>query len=134
MELDPRPRRPRRSRARAGAVDAAAVAKLPAPGTVVPGAFSFTPDGRALSYLKSESASLSRVLWRVEIPDGKPRVVARPPGAGDTEANLSEAEKLRRERQRLRETGITQVVRADADVAVIPLQGDLFLSPRRRPR
>jgi dipeptidyl-peptidase-4 len=110
------------------AVDAAAVAKLPAPGTVVPGAFAFTPDGRALSYLKSESSSLSRVLWRVEIPDGKPRVIARPPGSGDTEANLSEAEKLRRERQRLRETGITQVVRAEeADVAVIPLRGDLFL-------
>ena len=48
--------------------------------------------------------------------------------AGDTEANVSEAEKLRRERQRLRETGITQVVRAEeADVAVIPLEGDLYL-------
>jgi dipeptidyl-peptidase 4 len=110
------------------AVDATAVARLPYPGTVVPGAFAFTPDGRALSYLKSESASLSRVLWRVEVPDGEPRVVARPPGGGDTEANLSEAEGLRRERQRLRETGITQVVRAEeADVAVIPLQGDLYL-------
>ena len=110
------------------AVDAAAVARLPFPGTVVPGAFAFTPDGRALTYLKSESTSLSRVLWRVEVSDAKPRVIARPPGSGDTEANLSEAEKLRRERQRLRETGITHVVRAEeADVAVIPLQGDLFL-------
>ena len=109
-------------------VDAAAVARLPYPGTVVPGAFAFTPDGKALTYLKSESASLSRVLWRVAVADGKPGVVARPPGEGDTEASLSEAEKLRRERQRLRETGITHVVRAEeADVAVIPLQGDLFL-------
>ena len=109
-------------------VDAEAVAALPFPGTVVPGAFAFTSDGRALTYLKSESASLSRVLWRVELPGGEPKVVARPPGAGDTEANLSEAEKLRRERQRLRETGITQVVHAeDADVAVVPLMGDLFL-------
>jgi dipeptidyl-peptidase-4 len=95
---------------------------------VVPGAFGFTPDGKALSYLKSETASLSRVLWRVDLDGGEPRVVARPPGGGDTEANLSEAEKLRRERQRLRETGITHVVRAEeADVAVIPLQGDLYL-------
>src|SRR4051812_50226262 len=64
------------------AVDAAAVARLPYPGTIVPGAFAFTPDGRALTYLKSESVSLSRVLWRVEIPEGTPRVVARPPGGG----------------------------------------------------
>ncbi len=109
-------------------VEAADVARLPAPGSVVPGAFGFQPDGRSLTYLKSESNSLSRVLWRVELPGGNPRVVARPPGEGDTESNLSEAEKLRRERQRLRETGITQVSRAEkADVAVFPLQGDLFL-------
>jgi dipeptidyl-peptidase-4 len=110
------------------AVEAADVARLPAPGSVVPGAFTFVNGGTALTYLKSETSSLSRVLWRVELPDGQPRVVARPPGQGDTEANLSEVEKLRRERQRLRETGITQVVPAEeADVRVIPLQGDLFL-------
>src|SRR3954470_22427736 len=113
-------------RATTRAVDASDVARLPAPGTVVPGSFAFTPDGKALTYLKSESTSLSRVLWRVELPEGTPRVIARPPGGGDTESNLSEAEKLRRERQRLRETGITQVIRAEeADVSIIPLQGDL---------
>ncbi len=110
------------------AVDAATAAKLPAPGTVAPGAFGFTPDGKALTYLKAESASLSRVLWRVEVAGGAPRVVARPPGSGDTDANVSREEALRRERQRLRDTGITHVVRAkDADVAVIPLRGDLYL-------
>src|SRR5262249_5150089 len=70
------------------------------------------------------------ILWRGSLPDGTPRVVARPPGGGDTEANLSATEKLRRERQRLRETGITQVIRAlEADVSIIPLQGDLYLQP-----
>jgi len=109
-------------------VEAADVARLPPPGSVVPGSFAFTPDGKALTYLKSESSSLSRVLWRVELPDGAPRVVARPPGGGDTEANLSAAEKLRRERQRLRETGITQVIPAEeTDARIIPLQGDLYL-------
>lgn len=110
------------------AVDASTVAHLPAPGTVVPGALAFTPDGRSVTFLKSESSSLSRVLWRVGVADGVQRVVARPVGRGDTEGSLSEAEKLRRERQRLRETGITQVIRAErADVAVIPLGGDLYL-------
>ena len=56
------------------------------------------------------------------------------PGSGDTDANVSKEEALRRERQRLRDTGITQVVRAEeADVAVIPLQGDLYLLRGRRP-
>ncbi|SIN99730.1 dipeptidyl-peptidase-4 [Singulisphaera sp. GP187] len=116
------------------AVDAAAVAKLPAPGSVVPAAFGFTPDGKAITYLKSESASLSRVLWRVDLATGEPRVVARPPGDGDTESTLSDAEKLRRERQRLRETGITHVVRAEAaDVSVFPIGGDLYLQRQDGP-
>ena len=38
-----------------GRVDAEAVAKHPAPGTVVPGAIGFTPDGKAVTYLKAEA-------------------------------------------------------------------------------
>jgi len=117
-------------------VDAGAVAQLPAPGSVVPAAFGFTPDGKGLTYLKSESTSLSRVLWRLNLadPTAKPGVVARPPGQGDTEANLSEAEKLRRERQRLRETGLTQVVRAEkVDLAIFPIGGDLYLQRGESP-
>ena len=57
-----------------------------------------------------------------------PRVIARPPGSGDTDANVSKEETLRRERQRQRDTGITQVVRAKkVDVAIIPLGGDLYV-------
>lgn len=111
------------------ALDAEAVAKLPYPGTATPSAIAFTPAGKALTYLKPERPdSLSRVLWRVELPDGEPRVVARPPGEGTTETNVSPEEALRRERLRQRDTGITQVIRAaGADVAVIPLGGDLYL-------
>jgi dipeptidyl-peptidase-4 len=111
------------------AVDAEAAARQPAPGTVAPGAIAFTHDAKALSFLKAESPdSLSRVLWRIDLPGGEPRVVARPPGGGDTDANVSKEEALRRERQRLRETGITQVVRAEkADVSVIPLSGDIYV-------
>jgi dipeptidyl-peptidase-4 len=81
-----------------------------------------------LTYLKSEDASLNRVLWRAPVDGGPPRVIARPPAGGDTDTNVSKAEALRRERMRLRETGITQVVRArKADAAVVPLGGDLYL-------
>ncbi len=119
-------------------VEAADVAKLPAPGTVIPGAIAFTPDGRSLTYLKSEDVSLNRVLWEVEVHQGaERRVVARAPGGGDTDANVSPEEALRRERQRLRETGITQVARAEAaDVIIAPIKGNLYLlrgegAPRR---
>jgi len=109
-------------------ITAAEVAKIPAPGTVVPGAIAFAPDGKSVTYLKAESASLSRVLWRAGVVDGSAHVIARPPGTGDTDATVSREEALRRERQRLRETGITQVARAKtADLAVIPLGGDLYL-------
>jgi dipeptidyl-peptidase-4 len=109
-------------------VSATVVAKLPYPGLAVPGAFSFTRDGRVLTYLKSESFSLDQVLWRVLVPAGTQRVVVRPSEGGDAEESLSDIEKLRRERKRFIETGLTQVVRAeDADVAVITLQGNLYL-------
>ena len=83
------------------ALDYETVARRPAPGTVVPGEFAFTSDGKAVTYLKSESSSLARVLWRAEMNGGPPRIIARPPGAGDTEASVSKEEALRRERLRL---------------------------------
>jgi dipeptidyl-peptidase-4 len=111
------------------AVDAEAAARLPYPGTVVPGAIGFSRDGKSLYYLRSDRPdSLRRVQWKLDLPDGAPRVVAQPPGGGDTDANVSREEALRRERQRQRDTGITGVVRAEAaDLAIIPLGGDLYL-------
>ena len=115
-------------------VNSADVSKFPGPGTVVPGAFSFASDGESLSFLMSESDGPSRVLWRADVAGGPPRVIARPPGTGDTDANVSHAETLRRERMRLRDTGITQAVfAAKADVAVIPLLGDLYLLRGEKP-
>src|SRR5258708_4412101 len=105
------------------------VARLPHPGTVVPGAIAFSNDGRSVHYLKSENNSLSRVLWRAKVgksPD--PQVIARAPGSGDTDASVSRDEQLRRERQRLRDTGITQIAAAsESDLMVMPIEGDLFV-------
>ena len=117
---------------RASRIDAHAVAILPHPGTVVPGAIRFSHDSRTLSFLKSESNDLSRVLWRADVSDTLlPRVIARAPGGGDTDASVSKEEQLRRERQRVRDTGITQVSWASSDdVAVIPIGGDVYLLER----
>ena len=109
-------------------VDADMVARPPAPGTVMPAAFAFTRDGSGVTYLKSENQSLDRVLWQATFDGKLPRVLARPAGAGDVEGKLSREEALRRERQRVTATGISQVVRAaDADVTIVPLSGELFL-------
>jgi dipeptidyl-peptidase-4 len=108
-------------------VDSAAAASLPAPGTVAPGSIAFTPDGRAVTYLMPEDASLNRVLWRADVDGAAPTVVARPPG-DSIEGTLSREEELRRERQRLTATGLAQVVRAEAaDVRIFSVQGDLYL-------
>ena len=110
-------------------VEAHDVALLPHPGTSVPGAIGFAPDSSSVTFLKSETRGLDRVLWRADVSaEAKPRVVARPPDGGDTDANVSAEERLRRERQRLRDTGITHVIRAGAaDVAILPIGGDLYL-------
>lgn len=109
-------------------VDLEASAEWPAPGMIIPSAVAFTPSGDALTYLAPAGAGTSQVLWKAGLTGDDPQVIARPPGDGNTEANLSLEEQLRRERQRQRETGITQVVRAgNSEVVVFPLQGDLFL-------
>lgn len=105
------------------------VATLPHPGTVVPGAIAFSTDGKSVTYLKSEDNSLSRVLWRATVGrEPNPKVIARAPRGGDTDANLTREEQLRRERQRLRDTGIAQVAQADAsDAIVVPIGGDIYV-------
>ncbi len=111
------------------AVVAADVAKLPAPGTVVPGGVTYSTDGKGVEFLLSDSGSLDRVLWRLELQGAEPaKVTARPPGEGTSEANVSLEEALRRERQRVRETGITSVSRASkSQTAVFPIRSNLYL-------
>lgn len=100
----------------------------PGPGNAIPGSFAFSADSQAIGYLNSEAASLNRAYWRTGVATVRPEVASRASGGGDTEANLTLAEKLRRERQRSRDTGISQIVRASkADVAVVPLKGNLHL-------
>ena len=111
------------------AVTAADVAKRSQPGSGGPGSFVFVAGGRSLSYLASEGDSLTRSLWRIETAgNASARVVARPPGGGDDDANVSREEALRRERSRSRAVGITHVVYAlNKDIAIMPIRGDLYV-------
>lgn len=105
------------------------VARQPAPGTVVPGEIAFTRGGKSVEFLLSEANSLERALWRLDLEGkGPAKVIARGPAGGDTDANVSPEEALRRERQRLRETGITHVERAlAADLAVFSIRSDVYV-------
>ncbi|MEW4566300.1 S9 family peptidase [Tautonia sp. JC769] len=119
-------------------VDLDAAAHHPAPGTTVPSALAFSADGAFVSYLLPEGEGTARVLWRASATgDAAPEVIARPLDEGNTDENVSQEEALRRERLRLRDTGISQIVRApQADRSILPLKGDLYLlegtAPLRR--
>lgn len=108
------------------------VARFPRPGMAMPGRLRFSPDGRLLTYLWSEAGTLARTLWAFDVATGERREIARPPGGGEgaTDENVSREEALRRERARMRETGITHYDWADdAPVMLVPIGGDAYVWP-----
>lgn len=104
-------------------------AAYPLPGMIAPTAIAFTPDDRALTWLRSPDRSLTRQLWRFDLAAGERAAEApliQPPGGGITEDNLSHEEKLQRERQRVRELGITTYAWSKlGDTLMVPLTGEV---------
>ena len=84
-------------------------------------------------YLASKEGGLSYALHGVDIDasgtmDSAPRLLLAKGGEGDTEANLSAEEKLRRERQRILTTGVTSFARCSrTGRLLVPMHGDIFL-------
>ncbi len=108
------------------------IATYPRPGTAVPTALRFSPDGRWLTWLDSADDSLSRELFAASLGDdgkfGEPRRVVEPPGGGVTEDKLSPEEKLARERQRMLALGVTSYAWArEQDRMLIPLTGEIWV-------
>ena len=109
-----------------------AIARFPRPGTAVPGSFAFSPDSRLLTYLFSERGDLVRALGALDLENGERRVLATAPGGGTTDENVNPDEALRRERQRIREGGITQYSWAKkADRILVPINGRLHVTSSR---
>ena len=103
-------------------------AAYPLPGMLAPQALAFTPDDAGLTYLRSPDRSLSRQLYRLDLATGQEHPLVTPPGGGVTEDNLSHEEKLRRERQRVREIGVTSYAWArEGQRLLVPLGGDLHV-------
>lgn len=108
------------------------IAKLPKPGVQSIGNIKFTPDDKHVLYLKSaEYGSLSRQLYATDVTTGETQQVAcTAPGTGE-EAELSLEEKLRRERAREMNTGVTSFkVAGNAGSpgrVLVPMAGALYV-------
>jgi len=104
------------------------VARLPFPGMAIPGALAFSPDGRWISYLFSEEGSLVRQLYKLDLQTGKASLLASAPSASNSEENLTTEEKLRRERNRQYELGITSYAWSpDSTRLLIPMSDGLYI-------
>ncbi|MCB8946428.1 MAG: DPP IV N-terminal domain-containing protein [Ardenticatenaceae bacterium] len=84
------------------------VVQFPLPGLNIPGSLTFSPDGRFLTYLFSPDGGLVRQLYGYDFAAGTAQLLIAPGERSGSEENLSLEEKLRRERLRQRELGITR--------------------------
>jgi dipeptidyl-peptidase 4 len=105
-----------------------AVVALPAPGMAIPGAIAWSPDDRLITFLWSPDGTLTRQLYAMDAQTGQRTLLVEAPGGGATEENISLEEKLRRERARQRELGVTQYAWArHASRIVVPLRGAIYV-------
>lgn len=103
------------------------VAKFPRPGMALPGRLAFSPDGKAITFLQARGEGLERVLWTLDPATGR-REILFAPSTGVTDENVSREEALRRERQRLRETGVTHYSWSETgNVLLVPLRGEAWI-------
>lgn len=108
----------------------AQVAKRPRPGIQSIGSVCFTPDDHQVLYLRSaEYGSMSRQLFATNISTGAEQELACTPPV--EEAELSLEEKMRRERARMMNTGVTSFkVGGKADQScriLVPMSGTLYV-------
>src|SRR5579875_848770 len=102
------------------------VARYPRPGLSIPRHVEFTPDSQGVAYLASPDGTLVQELWVYDSASGERRRI----GGAAAGGAISREEELRRERSRLRETGITDFAFARAGddgptVLLVPQQGRL---------
>src|SRR5215213_6419936 len=105
-----------------------AVVSYPLPGMAIPGAITWSPDDRLITYLYSPERGLTRQLYAFEPASGERRLLLAPADGGATEENISLEEQLRRERLRQRELGVTQYAWArHTNRILVPLRGDIYV-------
>ena len=103
------------------------VAHRPLPGTVVPTAIRFSPDGATLTFLSAPPGSLQQELVALDVATGERRSVPTP-GVVVAEDDLPLEEKLRRERARELAVGVTRYQWASSGTRVlVPMADGLWI-------
>ena len=91
---------------------------------------AFSPDGRLVTFLRAKPDDRTVLdLWAMPADGGEPRRLVDARAFEPKGAQLSEAEKSRRERQRISDTGVVDYRWDEQGRAIlVPLNGDLFLA------
>ncbi|XP_021729103.1 uncharacterized protein LOC110696125 isoform X1 [Chenopodium quinoa] len=108
------------------------IVQYPLPGYVAPTSLSFSPDDNLITYLYSPDHSLSRKVFSFNLENGKHELVFSPVDGGLDESNISEEEKLRRERARERGLGVTRyewvkMLSSKKKMIMVPLPDGVYL-------
>lgn len=112
----------------ASSIDLEQLTRFPEPGWQIPRNIHYSPDGKLLTYLQSESHGEQMALFGFDLGTRTSQVLVRATDLHKNDKPLSREEELRRERQRKRIQGVTEYAWAKhAPVMLIPHGGDLFV-------
>ena len=91
---------------------------------------AFSPDGKLVTFLRAKPDDQTTLdLWAAPAAGGEPRRLVDARAFEPKGATLSEAEKSRRERQRISEQGVVDYRWDEQGRAIlVPLNGDLYLA------
>ena len=94
-----------------------------------PRAVRFSPDGQRVTFLKPRPDDLTRFdLWQFDVATGAQSMLVDSSAVDPADAELAEAEKALRERQRIAGVrGIADYAWGTPDTILVPAGGDLFL-------
>lgn len=93
-----------------------------------PARLSFSPDGEVAAFLKGKEDDAQQLdLWSYDVASGQTKLLVDSRTLEPEDFELSEEEKARRERQRIRSRGIVEFSWGpDASSLLIPSAGDIF--------
>jgi dipeptidyl-peptidase-4 len=104
------------------------LSRMPEPGWSVPRRPGYSPDGKLVTYLASESGDNNLALFAFDPATRASRVLLRASDLPGSTRPISREEELRRERQRQRSVGIVSYAWArKANVMLIPSGGEVFV-------
>ena len=101
------------------------ISQFPGPGMDYPSAFTFSPDGRYLAYLKIDSSNMERSLYLTESRNLNEKLLVGATGEITREESLEE--ELRKQRLRQMSGGISQYFWTSDNKIVFKMHGDIFV-------